>query len=446
MAAVFGGLVTLGGSAVLLSISSKSASPVHLVIVLLVCGLVYLGMVYLALRNWAAFPIWYITLIAVCARLILLPSQPLFDDDIHRYIWDGRVMSYGVNPYAYAPADNHLAGLRDANWAHIGYPEIRTIYPPAAQALFGAAYRLGITSIFGFKFVFFLFDLGNILMIIFLLGKMGLPKQWAIVYAWSPIAIKEFANSGHLEPVMLFFLLAVLYLWTSRGTPSVWAGILFAISILVKGVPILLIPPAFRLMKWRSSLACMAVVVLAFLPFSGAGFRVLSGSGMYARYWEFNGSLFALLSGLMRHLTGDASWVPVVARVVAALAIVCYGLYSAARMNFDDPGSWARSFRNVLALSLFVMPTADPWYVCWLLPFLCIVPNRGLMLLTVMCSLSYLYYAHQTFPVWIPVIEYAPVYGLLVLDLVTARRSVGKLEKESGFGIQDSGVTLEGGQ
>jgi len=41
------------------------------------------------------------------------------DDDIHRYLWDGRVQRLGYNPYIVVPSDPALGGLHT--------PETRTL-------------------------------------------------------------------------------------------------------------------------------------------------------------------------------------------------------------------------------------------------------------------------------------------------------------------------------
>ena len=45
--------------------------------------------------------------------------------------WPGR--RSGTSPYAYAPADPALSGLDPALQSRVAHPEIRTVYPPAAQ-------------------------------------------------------------------------------------------------------------------------------------------------------------------------------------------------------------------------------------------------------------------------------------------------------------------------
>ena len=67
-----------------------------------------------------------------------LSAPPYLSTDIYRYVWDGRVIAAGINPYRYIPADPHLEGLRDPEI----FPQINranyapTIYPPAARRSF----------------------------------------------------------------------------------------------------------------------------------------------------------------------------------------------------------------------------------------------------------------------------------------------------------------------
>jgi hypothetical protein len=54
-------------------------------------------------------------------RLTLLGLTPTLSDDIHRYVWDGRIQQAGINPYAYAPDDEALASFRDDGWRLINH-------------------------------------------------------------------------------------------------------------------------------------------------------------------------------------------------------------------------------------------------------------------------------------------------------------------------------------
>jgi alpha-1,6-mannosyltransferase len=403
-------------------------SAALLVAVQLATGLAYLIAAYVAWRSPYSLSFRYVLIVGVISRLVLLPSSPLFDDDIYRYLWDGKVLAHGINPFVYPPAADELAGLRDASWLKIGYPEIRTIYPPLAQYLFAIAYFIGLRTVVGLKTLFTAFDVANMVVIASLLSRVGRPRTWALIYAWSPLAAKEFANSGHLEPVMLFFILVAFMLWLRQKPSAGWAGASLAAASSVKLAPIVLAPIGWRLGGWKSVAWATGVFVALYLPFAAAGKLLFAGAAAYARYWTFNDGAFALISRVSSWVVPGASDLAVSpARVVATLAVVGYAIWAALRLEAADRPAVLGAARNVLAASVLLAPAVDPWYVCWLLPFLCAAPSVGLLLFAVTCNLSYLYYVHRSFPVWIPLVEYVPVYLLLIGEfcrMVRARRGV----------------------
>ncbi|HUZ65564.1 MAG TPA: hypothetical protein VMU82_17815, partial [Acetobacteraceae bacterium] len=102
-------------------------------------GLIYAGAVVLVLRG--GLPrraVWLILGSAAVLRAMVLVAPPFLSTDLYRYVWDGKVQAAGINPYRYIPDDPHLAFLRDRTI----FPGInrasyaRTIYPPAAEAIF----------------------------------------------------------------------------------------------------------------------------------------------------------------------------------------------------------------------------------------------------------------------------------------------------------------------
>ncbi len=421
---VFGGLALLAWSGWFSFFASQpKPSATTMVVSLLVAGAVYLATVYFAAVRKCVAATFFILAIALASRAIVLFSPILFDDDIYRYIWDGKVLVHGFNPFVYPPQADELAGLRDVHWAQIGYPEVRTIYPPGSQLLFALSRLLGLGSVLGLKSFLMLFDIANIVLILKLLARFGRPRTLAIVYAWSPLAIKEFQNSGHLEPAMIFFLLLAFYFWTRSRPNLVWAGLSFGAALLVKFVPVLLLPAAWRHGRWKSLVCAGGLVAVLYLPFAGAGKLLFSGACVYSQYWTFNYGLFAiLLAAQERLLPGYAIASMPPARLLSALLIVGYAIYAGATFDTRDRSALPRTARNVLAVCLLLMPVLDPWYVCWLLPFLCFAPSAGLLALTVTCNLSYLYYVQATFPVWIPIAEYVPVFLLLVVEFLRRRK------------------------
>jgi len=83
--------------------------------------------------------------VGVLSRMLLLPAVPSLSTDAYRYVWDARVSSVGIDPYAYAPVAPEVEGLRDANiYPRLNHSTWHTVYPPVAQAFFRVVYRLAV--------------------------------------------------------------------------------------------------------------------------------------------------------------------------------------------------------------------------------------------------------------------------------------------------------------
>jgi len=175
---------------------------------------------------------------SVLFRVTLLWTDPVAEIDIYRYLWDGQVLSHGVDPFRYSPAQvlavahgesvpddlAELVALRDASpeleeiLRRVHYGQLPTIYPPTSQAVFALASWMtpDDASIFCrmvvFKGWFVAFDLATFLLVLLLLQQVGRPVAWSLAYGWCPLLIKEVANSGHLDAVALFFTTLAVYL------------------------------------------------------------------------------------------------------------------------------------------------------------------------------------------------------------------------------------------
>ena len=174
---------------------------------------------------------------ALAYRLILLPTAPIQEVDIYRYLWDGIVVSQGINPFRFPPQvvrEARFAEVRDRQLARlvqmrdtdphirtllerIHYAELPSIYPPVSQAVFAAAAwttppRASVarrTMIL--KIWLLAFDLAVGGLVLLLLRQTGRPLGMFVLYAWCPLVLKEFANSGHLDVIAV--LLTTLAVW-----------------------------------------------------------------------------------------------------------------------------------------------------------------------------------------------------------------------------------------
>ena len=344
---------------------------------------------------------------ALLFRIVAALGQPALSDDVHRYVWDGRVQWHGIHPYRFAPSDPALADLRDESWEQINHPEVKTIYPPAAQIVFLFLASLGAGPV-GMKLFLGLVDFGVVLALARLLRRAGLPRDRLIWYAWNPLAVLETAGSGHIEPLgVLLVLLAAGWIIDRRIRVSTLA---LAASIQVKLLPLLLVPGHLkRSGKGAALLLVVAVVGLA-LPYALTGPPLGPGLYDYAGRWERNAFAYAGVQWIMERLDTGSLLKPAVAslqdrlgagfpweflyahvwprdmaRLAVALAVAAWTFYTVMRRGLDP----IHESMLLLGAVILLSPTVHPWYLLWILPLAAARLSWGWLLLCFTVSLAY---------------------------------------------------------
>lgn len=373
---------------------------------------------------------------ALLLRVVLLFSPLVLSSDIYRYVWDGRVQIAGINPYLYPPASQELTPLRDEQiFPHINRPEARTIYPPGAQMFLALNAILFPDSITALKAIMMLFDIGTILLILTLLKKTGFRSDRVLLYAWSPLVLFELAGSGHLEAVMLpFVLLAILA--RMSGKPGL-AGVTLGMATLIKLYPAALLPALYQRGDRRFPLAFGATILLGYLPyFYGAGGKVLGFLPAYFGRWEdFNVGLRYFLTLALTPLTASPRLVAMLCVTALLGAIALYLVRKGEGQDFP----W-RAYVMVSAYLLLLPTSFHPWYLIWILPFLCLYPSWGWLYLSGAITLSYLKYVQETgiLPLGIRLLEFLPLYVLLGLEAFRHRYSETRSDEVMTFMMEKS--------
>jgi hypothetical protein len=360
-------------------------------------------------------------------RALMLPTPVYLSSDLYRYLWDGRVQLAGVNPYRYAPNALELAYLRDGEvHPHINRPTARTIYPPASQWLFALAAALAPSSVVGWRLVLLLFEAATVVLLLALLRRLGAPPTAIIVYAWSPLVVFEGAQAGHVEVAVIFLVLLGLLLRQTGS--SALAGAALGLAVLVKFYPIVLLPAWSRREDWRFPAATAATVGLGYLPYAAAlGAGALGFLPEYfASSEDHNIGLRALLTYPFG-FTGEVARGVAIALAFAAMAATVVVIGRSAR--HDVRGLWRASALAVGAYLLLVPTAMHPWYVMWIVPFLCVRPSPAWLWFSGAVTLSYIAYvvAPAPLPWWAWLGEYGPLYALLLAGAVArlARRAPG---------------------
>lgn len=375
----------------------------------------YVAAVFVVLRRNGVTGRWLTLVFAVAAlcRIVLIPAFPDLSTDAYRYLWEGRMITKGFNPFSHPPDAPELEFLRDDNYERINHKHLETIYPPVSQAVFALA-ALVKNDVRTQKALFVLFDLGTILVLMGLLRSRGRDPAAAVIFAWNPLVIFETAHSGHVDAVGIFFL--VMGIWTIERRKRLIGFASLGASFLAKYLAAVLAPFFLIKRKHAAWVGVSAVVAVAgYLPFLGAGPGLVSSLGVYGAQWHFNGLLYELFSSFWHDPAG--------VRLVLALVLVVIFLYHAARQS--DVVCYA--FVTVGA-GLLLAPTLYPWYVSWIVPFLCFTRNRAWILFTGLVFVSYWVWrifaveGEWALPGRLYALEYVPFLGLLAYDTVKSRR------------------------
>ena len=392
--------------------------------------LLYGMALFLLRKNQYAMPncnssLRIILCFALCFRLCMWMSVPSLSDDIYRYLWEGKLVAAGINPFVHAPSDPSLAHLQDpVVFPHINHKEYRAIYPPLNQYMFALTTIISPT-ITAMKSPFILFDLLSIAVLLLILRERREDSSRVIIYAWNPLVIMEFAGSGHLDSAGIFFLMLALYLLSRRKSRS--ATFCLAFSFLAKFIPLLFLP--FFLIRRKVinlGIFCIASVIL-YLPFADAGRKLYESLFVYSQHWVFNASLYEVILW-----TGLSS---LTARGISAilLLLLTAGLFYRYAQKTEGEQEESIYYVGFVVLGSFLLftPTLHPWYLCWIVPFLVIFPNRAWIYFTGSVFLSYIILkGYVETGVWkenivVKLVEYLPFYTLLIYD--AARRYRAKL-------------------
>jgi len=446
---------------------SNSDMPTIIFFVLFVisCALVFYGLLLVEKKMCDRNTLIIICFFAVMFRLILVPAEPIHENDFYRYLWDGKSSIHGINPFKYAPSDLYMyeEGYSENYWdaynevflkakkfspldqerldlliqlrerklqyyARIGHWQVPTIYPPVTQSVFAVGAFFHEDSFLFLKSIFMLFDCGIIFLIILLLRHFHLNPAMCLVYAWSPLVLKEYANAGHYDPIVIFFtMLAILFFFKDKKIKSVFALSLATLSKFFSGV---LLPFFVKRTQWKGLLLFGTICIAFYVPlftWNQTGWQgVFEGLNTYNQEWAYNGSIFVVIFYVLEALHapwGGDTLIP--AKIVAGTMYLGVLVYLFLKKEKNDLEMLHRMFLAIAIL--FIMnPVGDPWYFCWSIPFLCFFPYRSWLLLSMTLIFSYINFQTQ-YPIvqarflQVPVVSwiiYTPFFFYLVYEIL----------------------------
>jgi hypothetical protein len=421
---------------------------------------------FLKTEQWN-FP--FLVGIAILFRLVFLFAIPNLSQDFYRFIWDGRMIWEGFNPFISLPetfieqrnfplneAVDLYKGMGELNGSHF------TNYPPINQLNFLIAAIFSNSNIFGAVIVLrlqiILADIGIIYFGKKILEKLNLPIHHIFLYALNPFIIIELTGNLHFEAVMLFFLVWSLYLLLQGKW--IWAAVILGLSVSVKLIPLLLLPlfwqwftstplsnPHSRSAIFASermetkqshkknlllgfaklfmfSAIVILVNILLFLPFlSSELISSYSNSvGLWFRNFEFNAS-FYYIAREIGYLFRGYNEIAIIGKIMPIITPVFLLMITFFRKN-KTPQQLFTALLFGLTFYYFTTTTMHPWYLATLVLLSVFTKYRFPIVWSVVIILSYQAYSNDPWQenLWFVALEYVIVFGYLIWEIRTFRR------------------------
>ncbi|MDB4088342.1 hypothetical protein N9544_01845 [Flavobacteriales bacterium] len=378
----------------------------------LILGVSILGIVYFYWLKIKSLSVKQILVLAIIFRVLLLFDSPNFSDDYNRFLWDGIVLTEGINPYENTPKqliENKEISIDnlDVLYDKLNSQGYYTVYPPMNQFFFSSSIYLSNNNLklglFIMKLIILLFDIGLIYILMRILRMLKLKENLAQIYALNPLVILELTGNVHFEGVMLFFLFFGIYFIINNKI--LIASIFIGSAISVKLVPLLILPLLLPLIGLKKSLKLYigigVTTLILVLPFISQ--QVINNFSLslelYFQSFEFNASFYYLLKGLSHLFLGyKTSFIGILTPIVVFVTAIyfTFSLYKKTLNNADKFD--LRLFAEYSSLLLFVFyllaSTIHPWYIINIVIFSIFITNRAYLLWSLLTFLSYFAYSN----------------------------------------------------
>jgi hypothetical protein len=303
--------------------------------------------------------------------------------------------------------------------------------------VFAALWRICPDSVRWFQIVMALADVLAGVLLVMLLRAIGQPPQRVLIYLWSPLVIFETAHSAHVDALVLSLLVGA-WLMRLSGRDG-WTGALLGAATALKLYPALLLPALWRPRdeqgRWRPAwlmpLVFSVMVGATYVPYLARGTWALAYLPTYFAEGG-NMSLAFPIIVVMQWLGAPAENM---ANGVMAVTVLVIGLSFVVRPVAEARQALTRCLWLIGAYVLLT-PLLHPWYLLWLIALLVpfIQPDgkyglrfdawTGWLLFTGTVAMSYTFYIEHKTVIWTVLVEFAPLYALLILPRFLRRKPV----------------------
>lgn len=404
----------------------------------------------------------FLTAIAFTFRAVFILAIPNLSQDFYRFIWDGRIILEGINPYLHTPESfiaNGKFPITQAQELYIGMQELNAShfsnYPPVNQLCFIITSLFTGKSILGsvmvLRILIIAADFGTLYFGKKLLNKLKLPEHTIFWYILNPFIIIELTGNLHFEGLMIFFLVWSLYLLHAGYWK--WAAVILALSIATKLLPLLFLPILFwwfvkpnnkdititdkhknnkqELIKKKHQTIkglvnlirfytiIVATLFILFLPFFSSQFiqNYSKTVGLWFGTFEFNASLY-YIARYIGYLFRGWNEIAIIGKALPILVLM-FVLYLSFFKKNNAIKQLITTMLFAFSFYLFASTTVHPWYIATLLILSVFTNYKFPLVWSYIGIISYLAYANanNTENMWIISIEYIIIYGCFIWEV-----------------------------
>lgn len=345
-------------------------------------------------------------------KIIAIFYLPIGSDDYFRYLWDGKVLANGINPFQYVPNSLELSYLHSKILPKmVTYPNLPTIYFPISQFAFYLAFVIGGEKIIGLKIILLISDILLTIGLFNILKKRNIEYKFILLYILCPLIFYQFFIDAHIDLIGIMFFVFTIYFFENK---KILAAIFLGASLAVKPTFLLVLPILFFYDKeFKDKIKWIIIpilfLIISFLPFL-IGANPFISLLNFSRHWNFNGAAFNLFS-IFIHNTLTLRILLLSVFAIIYLSIILFN------KNLNS-----RIYYSLFALFIF-SPIVHPWYVTWLIVPLVLKPKlSGITYISLISITFYSVLNYQINGQWkeytsILFIEYIPVIIILFFEI-----------------------------
>ena len=337
--------------------------------------------------------------LGLLARIILFMSSPQLSDDIYRFIWDGRMILEGLNPYSWTPT--MVASTIDDGslYDNLNSPDYYSVYPAICQVVFLIATWLAGSSVFWSGFIIKIFlllaDLCIFKFLINWLKSEGQDSRRALWYFLNPLVLIETFGNLHFEVIMMALMMYAFMMMKRQS----FSALALAGGVATKLLPAMTLPFILFRVSWQSALKylfifCGASLIFftpILLAFQSQGFG--QSVNLYFQTFEFNASIYYILREMGWLVLGYNG-----IHIIGPLCVITAGLIIlivSYLFRKADISKWPEALLLIFTIYFLFATTVHPWYIITPLVLSLMTKYNYAIVWSAMVTLSYHAYWFQ---------------------------------------------------